>query len=1111
MANFDDYLALVQRLGAGGINRSENDLSANLKAALSSFGLHGVVDTGSGANRAKRPDIALYADPEAADVGAAADVVIESKRPAELAAHESLLAALADTDLWEDKFIPYVAAHAERVTYFVLTTFERFLVVPITPDTRRRVQSPDGFADASSKSDALSASLSFDLTAPGAADEWVAWCALHLTPDALAPPPISTIADLRTITGPDELELFAGALADLVVGPEGRPTPGGALLATIRLAGGELDDLPAETHRGLIIYTMAAHGGMSVDSARDYLRTHWRAELGEFVTASVHSLIGRLFAVKVIEDAFCLNTSPPLIPEHDWVFHTARFDEVVRDELPPRFFEALAALSGVENPAVRDLAATGRFYDWLAPQVSPTAFRRLLALFVSHNFVRLDEDLLGRFFEIYAQRVDRRRRKQLGQYYTPLPIVRYMWRVAMEVALERGVVGDLLALDPGVGSGTFLIEGANRLDEAGIARFWERLTGFDISPQAIGIAQTNLYLAVLARLDREEAEEVGTLQLYPTDALDPRNGARLRSIMPLLADESTRAFIQHRIELSETVKQQSRFPLVIGNPPYRNNSNQTLAQVAERFPMLLRSSRDNARARKRNIRDDYAWFFAAADHYVADRGMIAFVVSDSFCYASSYRFFREDLLRRYRVRQLVNLGVSVFRDVGPRTQFVIVVLERRPEDLQRAEHCEPIPYIDLRPLASEGLGLGTAADPRLIALDAAALPEPEDHQPRPERGFALFPALDVVARVERFPNVLHGDSSRRIFLKKWPGFITAFDQLFRADSRSEIETKLRSFFDAVRLEQEDERERALDRLAAVIRATSEKNRGRLSLMARQAADAGLTFAEAKIRRVVTGSVPNEVTWYPDERLTSWIYYEPKLRVPRNVHEGRDPGYGTMSQWRDEDSHAIGPKLVFTTSTNPDYGLKALVVPGDWMVKSHGGESQQFHYTGLENPLRPPNLSGPNNLGDDAQVFSAALVATGREPEDFLFYIAGIYNSQVAEDFLSGGGGNVMRIPLGLPIVSSGSAGMIIDIARELRDLHWLSAEASVAMDADLAESLCGRERLIELGMVEQGGSGGRFRQRRTWRAGVESAELIEDRISQLRPQLDDAVDLIFRA
>ena len=1110
VSDLNDYLSLVRRLGTGGINRSENDLSSNLKDALASFGLHGVIDTGSGSNRAKRPDIALYADPAAADVGAAADVVVEAKKPAELDGFAHLKDALVDDGLWHDKLVPYVAAHADRVTYFVLTTFERFLVLPVDPNLRRQVLEEDAYPDEASRRIALSGTLEFDLRAAHGEQEWTDWCRETLTPATLAPPPCSEITDIREIGNADELEHFASALADVVVGPEGRATPGGALISAIRLAANGVEELPEAAHRALVIYTMAAHGGMSVEAADAHLARRWREELAEFIAASVHSLIGRLFSVKVIEDSFCIDTDPPLIPETDWVFHSDRFDGIDQAELPERFFSALAGLSQVANPAVRDLAATGRFYDWLAPQVSAPAFRRLLALFFSHNFIRLDDDLLGRFFEIYAQRVDRRRRRQLGQYYTPLPIVRHMWAVSMEIARERGVSREIIALDPGAGSGTFLIEGANRLHDEGIERFWERLTGFDISPQAIGIAQTNLYLAVLARLDRTEAEEVGTLQLYPTDALDPRNGARLRSILPLLADESTRSFIQHRIELSETVKRQSRFPLVIGNPPYRNNSNQTLAQVAERFPMLLRSSRDNARARKRNIRDDYAWFFAAADHYVADQGLIAFVVSDSFCYASSYRFFREDLLRRYRVRSLVNLGASVFRDVGPRTQFVIVVLERRAEDLGRADDCEPIPYIDLRPLAIDPATFATATDPRLLALDARTLPASIPHLPTRARSFTLYPAADVVSLVERFPNVLHGDSSRRVFLKKWPGVITAFDELFRGDSREILDARLRRFFEIVRIADEDARERALDEFAIAIRATSEKNRGRLSLMAAQAAAAGLSFSPERLRRIVTGSAPNDVAWYPDERLTSWLYYEPGLRVPRNVHEGRDPGYGTMSQWRDDESHAIDPKLVFTTGTNPEYGLKALIVSGDWMVKSHGGESQQFHYTGLENPLRPPNLAGPNNLGDDAQLFIAALAQGGRTANDFLLYIAGIYNSQLAEDYLAGGGANVMRIPLSTGLVTDELAGAVIDLARELHHLHWLVGEGEAGVDADAAEAVYSREELERFGFEEHGGTGGRFRQRRTWCSADGTSQLVEERVMELRGELDNAVEFLFR-
>jgi hypothetical protein len=305
------------------------------------------------------------------------------------------------------------------------------------------------------------------------------------------------------------------------------------------------------------------------------------------------------------------------------------------------------------------------------------------------------------------------------------------------------------------------------------------------------------------------------------------------------------------------------------------------------------------------------------------------------------------------------------------------------------------------------------------------------------------------------------------------------------------------------------REAALDDLARSIRATSTKNRGRLSLMSAHAAEARLAFDPARVRKVVTGSAPNEVAWYPDERLQSWIYYEPRLRIPRNVHVGRDPGYGTMSQWRDPESHTIDPKFVFTTGTNPDYGLKALIVPGEWMVKLHGGESQQFHYTGLVNPLTQPSLSGPNNLGNDALGFYTALSTAEFGPDDFLFYLAGIYNSQIAEDYLEGGGTNVIRIPLSTTDIENGAAGRIIHIARQLRNLHWLGAEISTGMDAELATSLADRETLLSLAIEEVGGSGGRFRQRRSWRGTEATGARLDEAIMRLRPLLDEAVSDIF--
>jgi len=146
------------------------------------------------------------------------------------------------------------------------------------------------------------------------------------TPESLSPPSFSSISDIRSINSGEALEVFASALADVVAGPEGRTASSGALVATIHIHESTLEDLAPPVQRALVIYTMAANGGMAVDGTQQYLKTHWQAELAEFISASVHSLIGRLFAIKAIEDSFCIATEPPLIPPQDWVFHTDQFN-----------------------------------------------------------------------------------------------------------------------------------------------------------------------------------------------------------------------------------------------------------------------------------------------------------------------------------------------------------------------------------------------------------------------------------------------------------------------------------------------------------------------------------------------------------------------------------------------------------------------------------------------------------------------------------------------------------------------------------------------------------------------------------------------------------------
>ena len=157
------------------INRSENDLSANLKKRSVGVRAKWSSLTRKGTNIRKRPDIALYVSLDGADAGAAADIVIRSKKPEEVANFSSLEDALIDDTLWNDKFVPYVAAHVERVSYFVLTTFKSFLVVPISDALRQALRSPTAFYAKEQRKAAVAHSQAFNLREERGTSEFLNW------------------------------------------------------------------------------------------------------------------------------------------------------------------------------------------------------------------------------------------------------------------------------------------------------------------------------------------------------------------------------------------------------------------------------------------------------------------------------------------------------------------------------------------------------------------------------------------------------------------------------------------------------------------------------------------------------------------------------------------------------------------------------------------------------------------------------------------------------------------------------------------------------------------------------------------------------------------------
>lgn len=1127
----DRFLSLVRRVHEGSTPRSENDLSSRLAGVVEDLGLHPVVDTSVSSGSRKRPDVLAYASEEDADLVAPAEVVVEAKKPAEVEGYPDLAAAIVGDRYWHEKTHPYLKDNISRVRYFAFTTFTEFAVFAVSREIREDLVESFRSGEASCeklreriRNETLSFRLHDEGEGPDSASAWVAWARGHLVPEALGPVPLSETRNSVAVADAEDLEALASRLALFAAGSTSPTLPDSGMFQSIRgRLGEDYDALDPAVRRDLLVFAMAQRPGLETTAAEKVVREDVAESLREFVAASIHSLMSRLFATKAIEDAFCVGEEDPLVEPELWLFATDAYDALDAEEVRAEVFRRLRGLADSENEVVRNFARYGFFFDWIEGYVDPVVLRSLLETFSVHDFSRLEEDLLGRFYELYAQDVDRNRRKALGQYYTPMDVVRFMWRAAVDIVEARGENERLQVLDPATGSATFLTEGARVLAQSGVERFWERLTGFDIAAQLLGVAYVNVYMAVLSQVSRGEALEVGDLRLYATDALDHQTGGHLLQVLPLIEEEGRRALLEQSIEVSLRAKREGSYRLVIGNPPYHNNSALTLGQVSDRFPRLLGSSVAAGGARRRNIRDDYAWFLAAADRYVGERGVICFIVSDSFASRASYEHFRAELLRHYYVRLLVRLGEHVFSDVGYRTSFAVVLLEKREEPLGTADEADPVPYHDLRALAEEADAndLGTPKDPRLsllrsVARGEASLGEPELHAPSPAAKHSFYPATGVLERLTSDGVVLlHENSGPRLFAKKWPGIITAFDPFFKG-TREGLEERLSSFFAVCRTEgiRAAEFERRIERWGEERGFEGDDVAKLLHLGAQVRNSRDLRFDPTKIKRSFSGSIPASARWYPSAEHVHYLYYESRLTLERNLNPGKAKGWGNMGQWREPPSHDISPKLIYTTAARAQNGYAAFVVDDEWYVKLHGGTSQQFNYTGLDNPGQPGRADGsPNNLAQEGSALLSALLDAGGQDEALLFYVAAVWNSALAAELLASVGSSArpgVRVP-GTP-AEVRMALEVAGLARTARDLTRLAqllgeSETLTRLPASSMDPWLSGSLASELGFVRTAG-GRRFKAEGVYEVPNGAQAIVAERMASTEARIEELVEAL---
>ena len=273
-------------------------------------------------------------------------------------------------------------------------------------------------------------------------------------------------------------------------------------------------------------------------------------------------------------------------------------------------------------------------------------------------FARFNEgEAVPYFYEPFLEAFDPALRKQLGVWYTPAEVVRYMVaRVDRALKDDLGIADGLAAdnvyvLDPCCGTGAFLAETLKRiaanLEGRGFGALTgsrvklaatQRVFGFEIMPAPFVVAHLQVGLtmqALDAPLSDDGEERAGVFLTNALTGWEPRVQKPLP--FPELEEERDRA---------DRVKQDTPVLVIIGNPPYNGFAGMAVEEERE-LSEAYRTTKEVRRPEGQGLNDLYVRFFRMAERRIAEktgRGIVCFISNYSWLDGLSFTGMRERYL-----------------------------------------------------------------------------------------------------------------------------------------------------------------------------------------------------------------------------------------------------------------------------------------------------------------------------------------------------------------------------------------------------------------------------------------------------------------------------------
>ncbi len=291
--------------------------------------------------------------------------------------------------------------------------------------------------------------------------------------------------------------------------------------------------------------------------------------------------------------------------------------------------------------------------DWAGRALNRVDRAVFFSRFAEHEAVQY-------FYEPFLEEFDPELRRQLGVWYTPPEIVRYMVArvdsaLREELGRPQGLADpQVYVLDPCCGTGTYLVEvlrkisatlrkGGDALSASDLKKAaLTRIFGFEIMPAPFVIAHLQLGLLLQSEgvpLAQSGGERAG---VFLTNALTGWSDAVDKPPLPFPGLEKER-------DAAEAVKRERPILVILGNPPYSGYAGVAIGEERD-LTEAYRKAIATKQPQGQGLNDLYVRFFRMAERRIVEgtrEGIVCYISNYSWLDGLSFTAMRERYLAEF--------------------------------------------------------------------------------------------------------------------------------------------------------------------------------------------------------------------------------------------------------------------------------------------------------------------------------------------------------------------------------------------------------------------------------------------------------------------------------